>query len=190
MHQKKIFRCVFEEGEIMKQSVCERIKELRASTGETQQQLADAIGTKRENIKCWEDGTRRIKDFDIVKLAEHFGVTCDYVLGRSVPAASNDIESMVCQHSNLTPAAVRKLRRELAYHAETVNKILESEVFISLVFRLDQMKVLAESNADTEKINETRLLAELDTRSIVDAAESSALASNGMHREGSQIIKE
>ena len=60
-----------------------RIAELRSEVGETQQQLADSLGIKRETVKFWESGDRQIKAGDIAKLALHFRVTADYILGLS-----------------------------------------------------------------------------------------------------------
>lgn len=60
-----------------------RIAGLRSEAGETQQQLADSLGIKRETVKFWESGDRQIKGGDIAKLALHFGVTADYLLGLS-----------------------------------------------------------------------------------------------------------
>lgn len=57
-----------------------RIEALRKKN-ETQQQLAEALGVSRSLVKAWETGIRRIQIDDLLKLAEHFNVTTDYLLG-------------------------------------------------------------------------------------------------------------
>lgn len=61
--------------------LAKRIKTLRANAGESQQQLADMLDVKRETVKFWEIGARQIKATDLAKLALHFGVSVDYLLG-------------------------------------------------------------------------------------------------------------
>lgn len=56
------------------------IKELRNREGLTQQELADEIGVVREAIKNWEGGTRPMKSDVIIKLANFFHVSTDYLL--------------------------------------------------------------------------------------------------------------
>lgn len=55
-----------------------RISQLRGAR--SQQEVADALKVRRETITQWENGTRRIKDTDIIKLADYFGCSCDSIL--------------------------------------------------------------------------------------------------------------
>lgn len=65
------------------QTIGQQIGLLRSEREESQEELGQAIGEARETIKHWENGTRRIKAESIVKLAKHFGVTSDFLLGIS-----------------------------------------------------------------------------------------------------------
>jgi len=59
------------------------LKELRTNKKMTQAELAEAIQTKRANIGNWESG-RVSPDYSmVVKLAEFFGVTTDYLFGNN-----------------------------------------------------------------------------------------------------------
>jgi transcriptional regulator with XRE-family HTH domain len=59
------------------------LKELRTNKKMTQAELAEAIKTKRANIGNWESG-RVSPDYSmVVKLAEFFGVTTDYLFGNN-----------------------------------------------------------------------------------------------------------
>ena len=89
----------------------ERIASLRAESGETQQELADALGVRRETVKFWESGDRQIKAADIVKLAKHFEVSADYILGLS-EAMSTDLDvQAVSQYTGLNEASLNTLFR-------------------------------------------------------------------------------
>lgn len=60
-----------------------RLKELRESRGLSQADLAQAIHTKQSTVAMWENGTNRPRNATLEKLANFFGVSTDYLLGRS-----------------------------------------------------------------------------------------------------------
>ena len=59
----------------------ERIKELRLERGLSMQKLANAIGVDKHTIIYWENEVNEPKASYIVKLAQFFDVTTDYLLG-------------------------------------------------------------------------------------------------------------
>lgn len=59
----------------------QRIAGLRRRAGESQEDLAASLGEIREVVKHWENGTRQLKAEAIIKLARHFDVPADYLLG-------------------------------------------------------------------------------------------------------------
>lgn len=69
------------KGMAISSAVGERVRSIRKIRGESQQDIADALGVKRETVKFWESGDRHIKEIDIIKLAKHFCVSADDLLG-------------------------------------------------------------------------------------------------------------
>ena len=61
----------------------ERLKELRTKHGETQGQLSAAIGVSVKQIVRFEKGEQKPGFDNLWKLADHFGVTIDYLVGRT-----------------------------------------------------------------------------------------------------------
>ena len=57
------------------------LKELRAENNLTQEKLAQAIGTNQRTVARWEVGKSDSSVFYILKLAEYFHVSADYLLG-------------------------------------------------------------------------------------------------------------
>lgn len=57
-----------------------RIKDLREDHDLTQQQLADAIGITQRKYSYIETGTQPLVDELLVKLADFYGVSIDYIL--------------------------------------------------------------------------------------------------------------
>lgn len=61
----------------------ERLKELRTKSGETQGQLSAAVGVSVKQIVRFEKGEQKPGFDNLWKLADHFGVTIDYLVGRT-----------------------------------------------------------------------------------------------------------
>lgn len=57
-----------------------RIKDLREDHDLTQQQLADAIGITQRKYSYLETGAQQLTDEILVKLANYYGVSIDYLL--------------------------------------------------------------------------------------------------------------
>ena len=60
-----------------------RIEELRVDHDLTQQDIADLLGCQREVYRRYEKGTRSIPADFLIKLANFYHVSADYILGRT-----------------------------------------------------------------------------------------------------------
>lgn len=58
------------------------LKKLRKSKGLTQEELAKYIGISQNSYSYWENDKVKIDNASILKLADYFGVSVDYILGR------------------------------------------------------------------------------------------------------------
>lgn len=83
-----------------------KLKELREDVGITQEELAKKIDTSQTNIGRWEKGLNEPTYSAIIKLADFFGCTVDYLVGReddfgnvtitgTAPALSNEEERLL-----------------------------------------------------------------------------------------------
>lgn len=64
-------------------NIGERISELRKSNKLSQQQLANILKTTNSSICDWERGRTEPSLATVVKIADYFDVSCDYLLGRT-----------------------------------------------------------------------------------------------------------
>ncbi len=93
-----------------------RLRELRKAKGITQEELAKIIGVERSSIGKYEGKGHVIPSDDVkVKLAEYFGVSVDYLLGRSkekMPAVNDSglDEKIVNLLSDLSPGEVQRVQ--------------------------------------------------------------------------------
>lgn len=126
--------------------LAERIGKLRVLAGESQQSLADNIGVKRETVKFWESGERHIKCGDIAKLAKHFNVSADYLLGLSdIASPDTDIRS-VCDFTGLSEGAVEAIRcigHKGAYPdhmLQILSQFIETNEFFKIMLNLERTR--------------------------------------------------
>ena len=61
----------------------QRMRELRQEKKKTQTQMAELIGIKLRAYQNYESGTSYPEIPNLMKLADYFGVTTDYLRGRS-----------------------------------------------------------------------------------------------------------
>lgn len=59
-----------------------RIRELRKARGYSQVELAEKIGVSKQAISNWENDNIQPSIEMLIRLADVFGVTTDYLLGR------------------------------------------------------------------------------------------------------------
>ena len=87
-----------------------RIKELREEHRLTQKELAEKIGVAQSNISRWEKEEMEPAAGFVVKLADYFEVSADYLLGRT-----DDLGAFVPPRSDLSQDEQQLLRcfREL-----------------------------------------------------------------------------
>ncbi len=64
-------------------SFAERIKDLRRKNGMTQEALGKIIGVKRDSIYTYEKGLNYPEVRNLIILADYFGVSIDYLVGRT-----------------------------------------------------------------------------------------------------------
>ncbi len=60
-----------------------RLVSLRKQLGLTQEEFAKKIGYTRTAVSAWEIGRNEPSNADTIKIANFFGVTTDYLLGKS-----------------------------------------------------------------------------------------------------------
>lgn len=63
--------------------LAERLKNLRLQKNAKQVDIAEYIGVLPRTIRFYESGEREPSLDVLIKLADYFGVTADYLLGRS-----------------------------------------------------------------------------------------------------------
>lgn len=62
---------------------CRRLRDLREDHDKTQQDIAEVLGTSQTMYARYERGANELPLRHLLKLAEYYGVSADYLLGRN-----------------------------------------------------------------------------------------------------------
>lgn len=102
----------------------QRLKQLRESKGLTQSQLAEELSIGRASISNYELNSR-IPDLDVlVKIADYFGVTIDYLAGKS-NFKDNKSQGMFSKEElEIFSKIDEKIATQLIERIETLKKVL------------------------------------------------------------------
>ncbi len=106
----------------------ERLKELRIKFGLKQYELAEILNVSQSTIGMYENDQRTPPAESIVKLAEYFNVTTDYLLGfnktsYSVNANIPEMPSIICEDTSIYDMVDENKDIE---SLEDMNKLLEN----------------------------------------------------------------
>lgn len=63
--------------------IFQRIRDLREDADKTQEEIAEYLNMSREVYRRYETGIREIPVWAVIRLAEYYGTTTDYILGLS-----------------------------------------------------------------------------------------------------------
>ena len=66
-----------------------RLRDLREDHDKTQQEIADVLGTSQTMYARYERGANELPVRHLIKLAEYYHVSTDYLLGRSNDPTKN-----------------------------------------------------------------------------------------------------
>ena len=127
----------------------DRLIKLRKELNLTQEELAQKIGYTRTAISAWEIGRNEPSNADTIKLAEYFGVSTDYLLGKSdvrnpekvdidkadVAFASgikglNETNQMIIK--NTIEALLAKQEKDIVEYKKAYNNVMLSALFVFL----------------------------------------------------------
>jgi transcriptional regulator with XRE-family HTH domain len=61
----------------------QRLEDLRVDADKTQAEIADVLSCKREVYRRYEKGIREIPVWALIKLAQYYQTSTDYILGLS-----------------------------------------------------------------------------------------------------------
>lgn len=106
----------------------QRLKVLRKERGITQQQLADGVGISKGGLSYYENAGRTPDISILERFADYFGVTTDYLLGRTNAQTQKAKLQAVCNYTGLSDKSVNllaELKENSPAQLRAINFLLE-----------------------------------------------------------------
>lgn len=155
----------------IKLTIGERLKDLRVERKLTLEQLADAVGISRSALGKYEaDDGMDISPYSFMKLADFYGVSADYLVGRT---ETKNHPNATLHELHLSDGAVEVLRNgnfnhrllsEMICHKDFQTLMLDAEIYVdriadmrlhdlNAVLEVVRQKVLAAHKGDDEDLH-------------------------------------
>ncbi len=101
------------------------LRKLRLSKGISQQQLADVIETTQQSINKYENHSTEPDIDTLIKLADYFGVTVDFLIGHhtSSETASSPVEPLLTKEEITLIENYRNISKE---ERESIHLVLKN----------------------------------------------------------------
>lgn len=110
------------------------LRELRESKGLKQSELAEKLGVSRGSISFYENGDRVPDIVFLHKMAEFFGVSCDYLLGFVDDSVFDADDRAISEATGLSGLAISILRQTASNRlADILNLLIEQEYATTFV---------------------------------------------------------
>lgn len=98
-----------------------RLRELMKNAKATQQDVAAAVGTTRQAISQYADGSVQPNIEKLYKIAKYFNVSADYLLGMAKVTTSNVDDKAINEILGLSEKAIDRLKDEVARARKETN---------------------------------------------------------------------
>ena len=145
----------------VKLTIGERLKDLRTAQKLTLEQLAAEVGISKSALGKYEsDNGKDINPYSILVLADYYGVSCDYLMGRT---ETKNHPNTALHELHLSDASIDVLRTgkfnhrllsELICHKDFQRFMLDAEIYVD---RIADMRV-NDMNAVLEAVRQMALI--------------------------------
>ena len=145
----------------VKLTMGERLKDLRTAQKLTLEQLAAEVGISKSALGKYEsDNGKDISPYSILLLADYYGVSCDYLMGRT---ETKNHPNTALHELHLSDASIdvlkagkfnHRLLSELICHNDFLRFMLDAEIYVD---RIADMRV-KDMNAVLEAVRQMALM--------------------------------
>ena len=124
---------------------------LRREAGLTQEELAKIVGTGRTTINGYEKDIISPPPEKLVKMADYFHVTVDYILGRSIERNDNQSKLFEADLKEQLEKTIELIysNRELKFNGKLLTKVERSIIGIQITSIIEVLNELSNEKRST-----------------------------------------
>lgn len=111
-----------------------RVKELRIKSRMSQQELGNAIGVTKVSVCGYENGSRIPNLEKLTKIADTFGTTTDYLLGREILVTNEENKTRIGSVSYEDVCFIMELRHYPNLYNQLLKDVKRSASLINKKF--------------------------------------------------------
>jgi transcriptional regulator with XRE-family HTH domain len=122
-------------------SLGENIRKLRIERNISQTELANIVGCSDKTISAWENDTRIPRNLTLIKMADYFNISLDFLTGR--PSTPSELWRSITLPSHIDPRYIAQQMgiptHDLAYLEHSKDDKVSKETYSKLVDIYRQM---------------------------------------------------
>lgn len=111
-----------------------RITALRENYGKSQEEICSELGVTQQTLSRYEKGQRQASLDFVIRAAQYFNVSADYLLGLSRATAPDNFVQEVVNRYGITESTLKTLERlnePLDFDEEEKNRIIKRQKYLS-----------------------------------------------------------
>lgn len=128
-----------------------QLRDLIEANNTTIQAVAEVVGVSRQAVSQYCNGLTQPNADTIIKIAKHFNVSTDYLLGLTDKQTPKTELRAICEYTGLTETAIKKLSQKR--NCPTVSQIIESNEFWDIVQNINSALINFDTLYPSGKIN-------------------------------------
>lgn len=159
-----------------KRNLPDRYTDLREELKLSQTELATKLDVSKQSISAYENGDRMPNADQLIKYANFFHVSTDYLLGLTDVKSANADLIAACKCTGLTEGAIQNLCLQSVLESSYLSEFLENEAFIPFAVGLFTIKTDSEKyvnrfneiiQSESNEINYNKLRQEMNQMETV-----------------------
>ena len=115
----------------------QRLRKLMERKDITQEELAKKAGCSRQAVSQYMDGSSVPNVDKLLGIADYFGVSIDYLLGREKKPTENEIINLICDYTGLSEEAILFLSANKALYNYSFNDFISPANLIDYLLKDD-----------------------------------------------------
>lgn len=128
-----------------------QLRDLIEGNNTTIQAVAEVVGVSRQAVSQYYNGLTQPNADTIVKIANHFNVSTDYLLGLTDKQTPKAELRAICEYTGLTETAIKLLSQKR--NCPVVSQIIESNEFWNIVQNINSALINSDTLNPSGKIN-------------------------------------